>query len=361
MLDIIYSISPFPTIDPLSKELKDGSKYPQSPECKSCRSKSCCETEIKSENKYPSFICEKGLLVIVTSTPSYKLLINGLLTEKYQKLPHALRSKRRAYKIDPKEVTSWLDLVLPQIDLALLGYRQDIINDTVNVLHDISSATKIVNRNLEDFFKVSDVDLNDLEAEGPRDWKQTKALDLLNSVRLLSDFLKLPAIAVNPGSASVEPKRKTNLYSLVYRVSATFKGEARRKHLDLYTSGSSHLKFDLFDTFVLLPFILIENAIKYSVPNNRIGVAVNEVSQSMAKVTIDSVGPKIDTGLPIFDKGFRSPEGVAFVRTGKGYGLYIADIVAKAHQVKIDVSSVQLPESPHYLNTFSFDLRGGRK
>jgi signal transduction histidine kinase len=86
-------------------------------------------------------------------------------------------------------------------------------------------------------------------------------------------------------------------------------------------------------TFPIIPTVLIENALKYSLPASPINVFVN-YGPDQAEVSVTNQakpGTKLDA--TIFNAGVR----VSQDEDGSGYGLYVAQLVARQHGTEISV------------------------
>lgn len=77
--------------------------------------------------------------------------------------------------------------------------------------------------------------------------------------------------------------------------------------------------------FELIPYVLIQNAIKYSPPGMEIDVLLSK-DDEFSHLLVTSCGPKIadDERSRIFERGYRGVEAVDSGETGTGLGLYAA-------------------------------------
>lgn len=88
-------------------------------------------------------------------------------------------------------------------------------------------------------------------------------------------------------------------------------------------------------------YILVDNAVKYSPPNGRIIVRVND-GEKNSSVCIESVGPLLqdDDARRIFEKGYRSQSARALGVTGTGIGLHaLKSVILPAFGGEMDVQS----------------------
>ena len=88
-------------------------------------------------------------------------------------------------------------------------------------------------------------------------------------------------------------------------------------------------------TFSIIPSVLIENALKYSLPDSNVTVEISQLgTHCVVRVTNQS---KRDPafGDIIFKKGFR----LSTDRDGSGNGLYLAKMVTEQHKGELTLSS----------------------
>ena len=105
-----------------------------------------------------------------------------------------------------------------------------------------------------------------------------------------------------------------------------------------------------YDIFEMLPFLLLDNAIKFSPPYNDIHVTFFE-SRPNLTVTVLSIGPPLDKGeeLKVFEAGYRGKHASGYA-SGSGLGLTIAKQICDIHKIKISVKS----EGDTFLVTLQF-------
>lgn len=99
---------------------------------------------------------------------------------------------------------------------------------------------------------------------------------------------------------------------------------------------------DCYQSFENVPFLILENAVKYSYENGQeISVHFIQVDDSTLKVTVTSFSPFCDIAEinNIFNKGFRGKNAVKKHIEGTGIGLYFAKLLCDANNVKLEVSS----------------------
>jgi hypothetical protein len=186
---------------------------------------------------------------------------------------------------------------------------------------------------------------------------------LVKAADLLSDSFDLLTIYFNPEAASYGRSYYLSLHGLLRKLVSIFTISDAFEHTDaaprIYLTGTFHRNVKLRESFKLVPFALITNAIKYCA-EGAVRVIIIELTRSV-EVAVESVGPLIeqDELLHIFDKRFRGKWAIKH-SSGSGVGLYLANIVATANGFSIKVKSSpkdrQINGIPIATNRFSFEL-----
>jgi signal transduction histidine kinase len=129
--------------------------------------------------------------------------------------------------------------------------------------------------------------------------------------------------------------------------------EAAKRNLSLSISGDSPRALVCDKTFPIIPTVLIENAIRYSLPGTAIEVLVRIVSSDMCVISVTNVTHHIEHLPDIFQKGVRGADD----GTGHGLGLHLARLVADQHGATLNLDRRQLaPDKDRY----TFTLRMNR-
>lgn len=117
--------------------------------------------------------------------------------------------------------------------------------------------------------------------------------------------------------------------------------EKHHAHVDVQTSGDTHLEGDRLH-LVSVIFNLLDNALKYSQAQPRIGIDIGSANNRLVLTIADSgIGIPQEYQGRIFEKFFRVPTGN--LHNAKGYGLglsYVAHVVNR-HNGMIRVESIE--------------------
>jgi len=184
---------------------------------------------------------------------------------------------------------------------------------------------------------------------------------LYKASTMLIDTFDHLNIYYNPSSADFGKKRSVDLYKLVDKIRLILsEAEAASQNKKIIIDGALHCNLDVYESFKIIPFCFLQNAIKYSF-DNEIIIRFNSSSREV-DVSVESVGPEIDEEerARIFEKGYRGKWSRQVHHEGLGVGLYIAKIVADAHDINIKVKSTsrgyQRDGIPMATNVFSIKM-----
>lgn len=115
------------------------------------------------------------------------------------------------------------------------------------------------------------------------------------------------------------------VFKKVDKVVRSFRPSAEKKSIEIILKGRSFGKCFGPDALEIVPYLLIDNAIKYSPPNTTIDVSCNDADQTI-EIVITSIGPPIseDETAKVFEKGYRSRAARKGTKSGTGTGLFLA-------------------------------------
>lgn len=168
-------------------------------------------------------------------------------------------------------------------------------------------------------------------------------LDFSNSVDRFDEIEKIP------------------VYSRVDKVIRCFKADARHKKIEINLSGNSYRLAEGPNILDIVPYTLIENAIKYSPENSEITVRVQD-TDAETEVAVTSIGPIFAVGeeARIFERGFRGRNAKNLRQNGTGLGLSVASevIATFSGSLRVEQSNEDrlIGGVPYASTTFHFSL-----
>lgn len=171
------------------------------------------------------------------------------------------------------------------------------------------------------------------------------AEDAFYSSGLISSRLTFADFEINPDSLSRQTKYSAGIYKKFDKARRILFRASKRKGVNVLIQGPSHNEIEVLPAFEMVPFVLIDNAIKYS-PNNqdiRVQVVDNPNPGVRVQVTISSVGPMVPADeLPtLIKRGQRGSYALKSNIPGEGIGLYLADTLIRLANGCMQLSSSQ--------------------
>lgn len=182
----------------------------------------------------------------------------------------------------------------------------------------------------------------------------------LESIYHLSDFItkriELYRVTSNSEIIRTGKKRERNAYQLwdIYR--HVFKDFCQERKLsismEIYSNNGSketnkNTKFFANDSITILPYLLIDNAVKYSKEDSVIKISFYQSNGTLTRITITSISSyqiKEDYKL-FFKRGYRSINNTS-KSSGSGLGLDIVKQICDYNdiEVKIDIDKNEIEE-----------------
>jgi len=332
MVNIFRQISPYPTVDQ-EGVFMDGFLLPQPKICLRCKSKKC-PTAVPKEfsDSVIHSVCPQGISLFAVKFDTEVILINGVIESLLNKdCPSVIRKEYRSHKVTMEHVKRWWQVISKiREDIELLTNRR--VAEAIGGLHDIKTATSLVFRNAEAYIGQLSGENDDEKIENSPDSLKS----LFKSISLLNTRLTMSSIVSNPESASFGRKRLAPIYKIFDRMCRLFEEIGAKKGIHIIMGGSSFNKVKCYDSFETLALVLVDNAVKYSLPGEPVTVKAMD-SGTGVEVSIESRGPVVAEGdrLKIFERGIRTIAAKEMVQGGSGLGLFIARTVAEAHNTKI--------------------------
>lgn len=135
---------------------------------------------------------------------------------------------------------------------------------------------------------------------------------------MISSRLAFTDLELNPTAVVRQQTVRSGIYKKFDKASHILQRRASIKSISVRFMGNSRREIETLPAFELVPFVLLENAIKYSPANQQVLVKFDEQPGQPLYVTIDSLGPivfpsEIDA---IFERGVRGQEVKKMAKQG---------------------------------------------
>lgn len=328
-------------------------------ESETCQRKCGSSPSCVSDVRVGEFVCAYGLSYFRFSIPDNEVHVYGLRGPKNTTpLNVYTRDGLKGRAVTIKALNYWTASLqrLIQVTEDIFTARQtemlDPLHDPMRIAKQINTiANRLVLQQSHGSTFEQQIDNTSYELK-----------TLVKAADLLADSFDLLSIYFNPAAASYGRKTSVSLHGLLTKLVAIFRiddGGLTRSNQRIHLKGSCHRNAFVHESFKLVPFALLSNAVKYSVTGS-IDVSIVD-RQFSAEITVQSTGPYIeeDERLCIFEKRGRGKWARRLV-DGRGVGLYLASIIAKAHGFEIRVSSRKTgeirDEIPLAINRFYFEV-----
>lgn len=212
---------------------------------------------------------------------------------------------------------------LKKENAALLSSSNEIKEILNNTLHEVRRFSAQLTKFSERLAK---------KTEDQPNLSQT-AQSIYYTAGMIASRLAYTDIELNPQALRTQSRIQSGIYKKFDKVRRILVEECRNKKIDIKLLGQSHATIEALPVFELLPFVIIDNAIKYS-PKNQI---INVYFEDGPRVTVSSFGhPVEEDELPrLFEKGFRGSGAALNGVPGEGLGLFLAKRVSEYHGIRI--------------------------
>lgn len=161
--------------------------------------------------------------------------------------------------------------------------------------------------------------------------------DIFAASQLITIRLSTYDIILNPNSSLNYTKSQLQIYKKFDKVARLLDYQAQEKGATITINGSSYSSFECNDMVELLPYLLLDNAIKYTMWGKDIKLRFSEFGRKLTVEVISfSQRPAEHEINSLFERGVRS-KNVSDKTVGQGLGLYIARYICDANNIKIDI------------------------
>jgi len=214
----------------------------------------------------------------------------------------------------------------------------DLKNQNARLATEAKDVKEILDRTLHEVRRFS----AQLTKFSERLSRETESQPLINQIAqsvfytagMISSRLAYTDIELNPKALESQTVVRSGIYKKFDKAKRILAEEARDREVAIRLEGESRVEIDALPVFELLPFVLLENGIKYS-PRNQVVTVSFETVANRHVVKVSSIGPTVaDAEIPkLFDKGFRGSQTASL--PGEGLGLFLAHQVCRFHDVLI--------------------------
>lgn len=321
-------MQPFPHFDKGSEKIISGEVYTPHKFCTKELSNKC-KVFYKKIDKPGFYTCPFGYTTYATNLSiANKFLYTSLLVNRhYDKKKLKIRQQRKnKFSID--EITRLIGIFEQLNKTARKAENRSKYEATLisGVFHEVRRLSRDINSQSMELIKRL------------RDDESTSTIvdNILATLQLLSIRVDSYELYSNPQAITSATQPNIIIYKKFDKAKFILTSQARAKRININFQNQSHFSISGYEIFDLLPYCLLDNAIKYSPKKQDVEVYFDNKEKI---VTIKNIGPTIskDELTKIFGHGFRSKNAKTFA--GSGLGLFLAKQIADLHGVKLRVES----------------------
>lgn len=306
----------FNTYDKYKKELKINTELPDfcekyfndlSKKCKKFYEEIC-------DSDKCFFICPYGFSCLKTKSNIYTSLI---VQKKTNISKVKIHLETYGQKMSDFTIYSYSQLVKIIEQMEKKNDDNDVYEQTI---HDIKNAN------------ISMIDLSESIEKNEEIqkviYKHQELISLVEGYGLIRHRLDYHDCVLNDSLSYTKRCCSINLYKIIKKLRYQLLYKAKKKSVNIIIEGSAYNNFNQQVALYLGYFLLLENAIKYSMENEKIIVKLEDISSSKTEVIIQNVCLPIEKEelIKIKTKGFRTNSAISSAQ-GKGLGLSLADSI----------------------------------
>lgn len=339
----------FPHIILSTQELHDGSLFTQHDFCsKKLQNDKWCQAHYSNIfGKCGFHECPYGFTSYVTNEQT--ILSSLRIEQHYDKRKIKNQTAKFPARMPP-------DYFLKYLSRTEESTNSDKLEDITNSLHDIRKFCGSINRKAYNALCETS---QDTAFMATYNMTHKCIYDIHIMGKLLSLNLSAIDSTLNPRlKASADTKIPVSIYNKFKTVKLFLGTELRKKNISMEFTGASYASYEIAQHLDLLPYLIFENAIKYSPAQKNIYVNFSESAQEV-KVSISSIGPFVEddeVDKLTFPK-FRGKNTSAV--TGEGRGLFIAASLCRESGVILKINPsrhIQLTLNGLPMANFTVDI-----
>lgn len=341
------TLFPYPYKLTASGELKDGFFYNQPLFCKrNFNTKTCRDHYLKMLTHVGFKECPYGFSSHVTTIGDFRIINTCLNIETHSnkkatqkrlcKKDYLPRFSLTHYEESLKNIKSITDeckefydaLSSDELSFSSMEEQKELLNNTFHELRKLNQQLKNQTETL--IYKSNNATFHDISR------LHLLSQNIFSTSQLISIRLNTYDFGINPELSLNENKSKIQIHNKFHKVSQCLREYAYQHHLRLEFGGESYAYIYANDVIELLPYLLLDNAIKYSHAKEKIYIQFDEYEDQL-QVLIKglSIRPKDHEVQQLFERGIRS-EKVEEVQ-GQGIGLFLAKYICDIHDIDISI------------------------
>jgi signal transduction histidine kinase len=339
-------LEPLPFVDNLESKPKNGFAEKKFRFCDLHFNSKCTDHYKKIYEKEGEYICPYGFTTVVKILNTKKKVftsfeLEGTINRKEIKRNKTNKDNKKKFtKQELNSLFEWyVDIdsninakqnILRDFDKHTfkVTQKEEVLDDTLHELRKLNNALK-----KQAFFLKSHLDQGNFN----RYEIDQRSKNIFSTSQLISARLDAYDFTLNPSGIEASPKSKINIYKKFEKASHCLDLIMRERNINIVFNGSCRCLIDFYEIIDILPFIIFENAIKYSQDNSTIICEFDTKEQELNSIVVkNNAYLPLKSEIPkLIDKNFRGSSSQSI--SGSGKGLYIAKMICDYNGLDLSV------------------------
>lgn len=290
------------------------------------------------------YTCPKGFTAYVSKVGEEILIYTSLRVKGYYKKGKD-QYLQRPLSVQPSfspVITKDFFKRLMAIDDTYIAQKdaiENIHNTYGEMLHDIRKICAHIKNKCEDIIELDEsVEKVSAHCDTFDILQKIKNIEALSGIAV-SRF-EAYDISMNPETICFGTRRNRVIYQKFHKAKYMLTGYLN-KDVNIQLEGHSTFEFPVYQTFDVLPFILLENAVKYAIERSDVTVSFREEHNNLY-ISVISKGPfsPPDEIPKLLQSGVRGKNAQATKIHGQGLGLTLVKDICDAHAITLRIKSV---------------------
>lgn len=323
-------------------ELFDGTYIKALSLCKkNCQSNRCQSfyQSLKSECKDGFHTCPFGLSTFVKNVNGKKIIFTSFREENTYTRKNKTFSGDKAYNpvLSKEQIYSLINCTLNE---SLLEKKLEESHQSIDTaFHEVKKLNAKLKEHCDAIFSYYG-DKTDVYALSPGEY--SNLFDRIKTLYVICTMIdarySMYGYELNNHGLIQGNPINTNIYKKFDKCQKILKNY-QKKNVPISLSGSSFMGIKAYPSFEMIPFLLLENALKYSKEGEKVTISFSSTNEKLS-VTIHSISPfcSAEELAHITDKGFRG-ENAKKKADGSGIGLFFTSKLCEIHSIKISFKS----------------------
>ena len=340
--ELIVNFSLLPIIDiQSSKEPKDGFSMKLSTDCRiNLHKGNYCKKHydnLKKAKPNTFFQCPFGFSSFTFHCEDSTLAITGFIPfPRFQTAEESKMAKKNPDNKISRQAVIDATSKLNNIYGLFKKIEKDTIENSSKALHEIRKLNQSVKHTSERLSK--------------DDPMNKRLLTIFKASEMMSQQFNIIELLANETLSELELNAESNIFDLLYKCNHI--NSLYKDRIDLICESSYRPRAKVCDkTILILPNVLVTNAIKYSKDHSRVQVFLIEEDDCCIVKVINETKERLDMDESVYEKGVRFHKD----SEGTGKGLYLAMLVAVQHDTMISHKTWQ--DGKKNMIEFSFKLK----